>query len=578
MTVRTGEDEGKRRRAAIATWRRRLPSIASLRLGSGLVLFAYATTHLINHALGNVSLAALEAGAQIKRVIWAGPVGLTSLYGALLIHVVLVVLRILRRQSWRMPAWQIVQVASGLAVPALLFPHILATRGAEVLLDVEVGYRRLLTLVWPNGLLLQTLLIAVVWLHGCVGIHAWLRLKPWYGRIAPVLGWVAVAIVVFSFTGFVSAARLVEAENAGRRYLPLPALQWILRETRGLQLVSLFAGVALVFSPLIRPFLKRLRAEFTITYDGGRSVRGGYGQSLLDISREAGIAHASACGGRARCSTCRVQILSGLESLPPAGPAEARLLDRIEAPPDVRLACQVRPVGDVTLRLLVGASKVYDPASATDPYRWGVEREVAVMFADLRGFTRLTERRLVYDVVHLLNAYFDRASRAVAEHGGQIDKFMGDGLMALFSIEEPIEAGARHAVEAAIDLLGVIDAINRDLAADLDEPLRVAIGLHCGPAILGRIGGGTTDTAFTALGDTVNTAARLEGIAKSGNAAVCLSERLIKAAGLDASAGTALTADIRGRSASVAVRLFSDASDLRAAMRTRQQAEIERVH
>ncbi|KQT53810.1 MULTISPECIES: adenylate/guanylate cyclase domain-containing protein [unclassified Aureimonas] len=566
MTVRTAEDERGGRKAAIAIWRRRLPSIASLRLASGLVLFAYATTHLLNHALGNISLSALEAGAEIKRAIWTGPVGLTALYGALVVHTLLVVAKTVRRQSWRMPVWQLVQIATGLAVPALLFPHILATRGAEVILDVEVGYRRLLTLVWPSGLLLQTLLLTVVWLHGCVGIHAWLRLKPWYGRLAPVLGWVAVAILIFAFTGFVSAARLVEAENAGRRYLPLPALHWILRETSGLRLVSFLAGVALVFSPLIKPFLKRLRAEFTVTYDGNRSVRGGFGQTLLDISREAGIAHASACGGRARCSTCRVQILSGLSSLSPAGPAEARLLDRIDAPPDVRLACQARPTGDVTVRLLVGASKVYDPASATDPYRWGVEREVAVMFADLRGFTRLTERRLVYDVVHLLNAYFDRASRVVALRGGQIDKFMGDGLMALFAIEEPIETGARHAVEAALDLLGVIEAINQELAADLDEPLRVAIGLHCGPAILGRIGGGETDTAFTALGDTVNTASRLEGIAKAQNAPVCLSERLMQAAGLDPSVGEALTADIRGREASVPVRLFADGATLKTAL------------
>jgi adenylate cyclase len=482
------------------------------------------------------------------------------------VHVLLVVAKTVSRPSWRLPPWQLVQIVSGLAVPALLFPHILATRGAEEMLGVEVGYRRLLTLVWPNGVLLQTLLIAIVWLHGCVGIHAWLRLKPWYGRLAPILGWCAVAIAVFALTGFVSAARMVEAENAARRYVPLPALQWITRESHGMQLVSLLAGIALLFSPLARPFLKRLRSEFSVTYDGDRKIHAGYGQTLLEVSREAGVPHASACGGRARCSTCRVQILSGLSKLPAPGIAEARLLDRIAAPPDVRLACQTRPMGDVTVRLLVGGSRVYDPASASDPYRWGVEREVAVMFADLRGFTRLTERRLAYDVVHLLNAYFERAARVVAARGGQVDKFMGDGLMALFAIDEPIEAGARHAAEAALDLLDVIAALNAELGAELDEPLRVAIGLHSGPAILGRIGGGEANAAFTALGDTVNTAARLEGVAKAEDAVVCASERLMKAAGLDASVGQRLEADIRGRQASVAVRLFSDPDALKAAL------------
>ncbi|KQT44535.1 hypothetical protein ASG43_14485 [Aureimonas sp. Leaf454] len=562
----------RRAQAWLAAMRRRLPGTAALRLGSGLVLFAYATTHLLNHALGNISLGALQAGAEMKRAIWAGPIGLTALYGAIVLHVLLVVVKTLGRSSWRLPPWQIVQIVSGLAVPALLFPHILATRGAEELLGVEVGYRRLLTLVWPNGLLLQTLLISAVWVHGCVGIHAWLRLKPWYGRIAPILGWLAIALAVFSFTGFVSAARMVEAENDARRFVPLPALQWILRETSGLQLVSLLVGLALLLPPFARPFLRRLRAEFTVTYDGGRRVHGGYGQTLLDISRESGIAHASACGGRARCSTCRVQILSGLPKLSPPGGAETRLLDRIAAPPDVRLACQTRPMGDVTVRLLVGGSRIYDPATASDPYRWGVEREVAVMFADLRGFTRLTERRLAYDVVHLLNAYFERAAHVVAARGGQVDKFMGDGLMALFAIEEPIAAGSRHAVEAAVDLLDVISSLNAELEDELDEPLRVAIGLHCGPAILGRIGGGDAQAAFTALGDTVNTAARLEGVAKTANTAVCLSERLVTAAGLDAAAGKPLTAEIRGRQASVPVRLFADGAALKAALQPKTAA------
>ena len=123
-----------------------------------------------------------------------------------------------------------------------------------------------------------------------------------------------------------------------------------------------------------------------------------------------GIAHASVCGGRGRCSTCRVRVLAGAKSLPAPQAAEARVLARVGAAANVRLACQLRPLHDLTVLPLLPPN--VEPASAMGApgSMAGQECELCVLFAALRGFASLSERRLPYDVVFLLNRYFDLAA------------------------------------------------------------------------------------------------------------------------------------------------------------------------
>ncbi|MCB0530531.1 MAG: adenylate/guanylate cyclase domain-containing protein, partial [Saprospiraceae bacterium] len=168
----------------------------------------------------------------------------------------------------------------------------------------------------------------------------------------------------------------------------------------------------------------------------------------------------------------------------------------------------------MTVIPLLPASRV-TPGEVTqlDKYLWGVERTVTLMFTDIRGFTRLTEHSLAYDIVFLLNMYLGRMSEAVTDAGGYVDKFMGDGLMAIFGMEGSAETGARQAVEAARAMGGILEGLNQSLSGQLNEPLKIGIGLHTGPAVLGRIGAARNHDAgnrISALGDTVNTASRVE--------------------------------------------------------------------
>src|SRR5262249_41496843 len=160
-----------------------------------------------------------------------------------------------------------------------------------------------------------------------------------------------------------------------------------------------------------------------ITYPDGRVVELHRGSTILEGSRQAGIPHASVCGGRGRCSTCRVRIVAGLMDLPPASPEERRVLDRVGAPPGGRRACQTRPTKPVEIVPLLPAGATPRDAAARPGYLQGREQEIAILFADLRAFTRLAHKKLPYDTVFLLNRYFRAMGTAVETSGGHLDKF-----------------------------------------------------------------------------------------------------------------------------------------------------------
>ena len=157
-----------------------------LRLASGLVLMAYVASHLLNHALGIHSLRAMEDGLALFAALWRSWPGSLLLYGALLTHVALAVHKLYRRRSLRMPTWEIVQIGLGLTIPFLLVVHVIGTRGLHEFAGVKDSYPYVLAALWPDGAPRQSLLLLIVWLHGCIGLHFWLRLKRWYRTASPL--------------------------------------------------------------------------------------------------------------------------------------------------------------------------------------------------------------------------------------------------------------------------------------------------------------------------------------------------------------------------------------------------------
>jgi class 3 adenylate cyclase len=144
----------------------------------------------------------------------------------------------------------------------------------------------------------------------------------------------------------------------------------------------------------------------------------------------------------------------------------------------------------------------------------GAEREVTLMFVDVRGFTRLSEGLKARDVVSLLNDVFQLVSDAILKRGGTLDKFIGDSVMAYFGAPIPSADHAVQAVAAAVDIMRANRARNRSLGAG-EQAAELGIGIHTGAVVVGNIGSDRRSD-FTAIGDAVNVAARLEKLAKPG--------------------------------------------------------------
>ena len=542
-----------------------------LRLASGLVLFAFALTHFLNHALGIWSVGLMEAVQDWRTAVWGSAPGTVLLAGAFLVHVALALWKTARRRTLRMPPAEAAQLVLGLAIPLLLAKHVVGTAGLEAIAGVDDTYTHVLSLQWPGEVFLQTLAMLTVWIHAVIGLHFWLRLKPWYRRWRGVLLAAAVAVPLLAEWGFVDAARRlwILGQDTGALTAEQVATATAVYQGTLAAYGTVLAASLLVMTLRLLPIGRARR--IAVTYPGDRVVRVAPGPSILEISRMNGIPHAAVCGGRARCSTCRTRILDGLERQPEAGPQERAVLERIGADAGVRLACQLRPTADLTVQPLLPARETAGAAVAAgghDAYHWGVEQPVAVLFVDLRGFTSLSERRLTYDVVFILNRYLDAMARAVRAERGYVDKFIGDGVMAIFGMTDGAAAGCRSALAAAVRMQEAMAELNRELEPQLGAPLRIGIGIHVGPAILGRVGaaGGGATAGITALGDTVNTASRLETLTKEYGAVLVVSHAVVHAAKVELAAARVEEIAVRGRQSKLKVYAITDVAPLAGAL------------
>lgn len=512
-----------------------------LRLVSGLILFLFALTHFLNTAVGLVSLEQMDQLDRWRTVVtrsWAGTIILAA---ALLIHIFFALWKVAMRTTYRLPWWELLQIVLGLLIPFLLFPHIVNTRVANNFFNVQDNYLYELARLWPASAILQSTLLLIVWIHGCLGIHFWLRLHTPYRAMQPVLLFLAITIPLAGLAGFMVSGRavaaLIENKDAFDRVKELT--RWPNAENNDLLAayrvwVRLgFLGVlGLIASIFAIRYISWLSApKVTISYAGGPNVSVPIGPTLLEISRLNKIPHASVCGGRARCSTCRVRIEEGGENLPPAVFPESVTLAAIEAPANVRLACQIRPSKPlVVTRLLRPVGTGPEAAGVPESDSSGTEKPLAVLYVNMREFNELTKTKLPYDVVFLLNQFFTSVGTAIRMQGGTVDKYIGDGVIAVFGQRHGVEGGCRQALRAirAIDL--ALDHLNSVIGPELGRPVRIAAGLHAGHLILGRIGYGPS-VDLTVVGPAVKIALQLESLAKQRDVQLVLSHDVARLAG-----------------------------------------------
>lgn len=548
--------------------------VEAWRLYSGLILMVFLGFHLINHSLGLISLAAMEAGREVFVAVWRNPLGTTLLLGALCVHTVLVFAKLLAHRSYsKIPPKEILQIVVGLAIPPLMIIHIVGTRIAHERYGITDSYTFVLFSLWiatPVQALLQSIGLIVAWLHGCLGVHYWLRLKPWYENASIYLYSLALILPVIALSGFINGANEVEVLYRDAEWrqqffsdlgLGQKEIDWVyLVRDIGLYVMTGILAI-LLFSRLFW-FLHTKRTKLiTITYPGGATVSIPPGSTVLEASRLGGIPHAAVCGGRGRCSTCRIRVTAGSNSLGPPTDKELAVLKRVGAVEGTRLACQVQPIADISVVPLLPAKASPRHSFSRPGYLQGQEKNIAILFADLRSFTKFSEHKLPYDVVFVINQYFRHMGEAIEKADGHLDKFIGDGVMALFGLDDPsTDIAAQKALVAAKAMAIELEIMNKNLKSDLKEPLRIGIGVHLGPVIVGEMGYGKA-MSITAIGDAVNTASRLESMNKEHGSQLIFSDKIAKAAGFDG-ASKIEEVMVRGRKTSLSVHIIDNAKTL----------------
>lgn len=547
--------------------------IHRLRLYSGLVLLVFVVGHLINTSLAVVSDAVVADAHTVLMKPWLSLPGTVILIVAAVVHAAAAVWSIFQRRSWKLPAWHWAQTLLGLLIPLVLAGHVIGTRMIQEFLDVDVTYELEFVFLWvvrPDFGIAQVLTLLVVWLHACFGLQSWLALKAWFRPWRHLALSLAVLLPALALAGYIAGGMRARRKAAEEGWLEAFAaeanagphvLEFVIDTMLTTQVVYL-VGLAAILSTRIGINVARRRRQVPrVTYGSSRSADISPGMTLLEALRMAGIPHASVCGGRGRCSTCRVHVDRGAEDLAAPESDEMKLLMRISAPASVRLACQIRPTRNLAVTpLLPPTATAADALGLADRQR-SEERAVAVLFADLRGFTRFSEARLPYDVVFVLNRYREAMAEAIEEAGGVVNEFIGDGIMALFGLDGDIEAGCRAALRAARLMSERLDALNATLGDELEDPLRIGIGIHAGSVIVGEMGYANLK-GITVVGDVVNTASRIEGMTKDYQAQLVISEEVLNRGGVDSDNAERHEVPVRGRVEPMTVRVFETATGL----------------
>ncbi len=539
--------------------------IRTLRLTTGLIMACFVILHLSNHALGLVSLPLTERILEYFIGFWHHPLPSILLYGSFVTHFLLALLSLYRRTTLRMPWWEALQLLFGLSILPLIFGHVIGTRLSAELMGLPLKYETTVGIIWAidNGVLRQTALMLMVWLHLMIGLHYWQRLRPGYPRWFPLWQLLASLLPILSLLGFFRLGYQLGPIDLALRGADLSSQHpQAMATIKGLEDQLLNGYLAMLAVVLLARYLRhqyRLKiGAVMIDHPLWGSVAARSGQTLLEALRQANIAHSSVCGGRARCTTCRVRVVKGLDQLAPPSADERQALAGIKADANVRLACQLQLIQDISIVPLIppemGAAYVRKPGGVE-----GQEQQVTVLFIDLRGSTKLAEQRLPYDVVFILNQFFAEMAEVLHQTDGHYAQFNGDGLMALFGLNSDYEAGCRQAVIAARRMLERLDHLNQRLGSELQQPLQVGIGIHSGEAIVGTMGPPEAPI-LSAIGDTINTAARIEAETKKHGVSLILSQETNVCSGVSWRHSESKQISVRGRSQLLDIVVVRDPS------------------
>ena len=512
-----------------SSWRR------NLRMVSGLVLFTYIGTHLLNHALGLISLDTAEAGMAIAVEVWYSLPGTILLYGAFAIHFMMALIAVYERRTFRLPPLELLRIVLGFTMPILLIGHAASTRLAYEMFGLSSDYTRVVSNLWAAGSQgWQLGLMAPGWLHGCLGLHFAFSRRWWYRQFRFVLFSAALLLPVLAALGFIAmgkelaaspaaAAAALEYLNPNNAAQRLALAQW---KDNLLNWYFSIIGAAFIARE-IRNLIERRRKRLVSLSYPGQTVRVPRGWSVLEASRSFHLPHAAMCGGRARCSTCRVRVTNGEEFCPPR-PTTSRPRSAASAPR--RTFAWPASCGR---RAISRSCRWFAPrARSTGPRRRDAAASARSSCCSAISAIAPTCRsdHLPQDLLYVLTLYVEGVGNAIRASGGTLSYVEFDSICALFGHEGDANA-AQGALRAAGAIEGVIADLNNRLGRRRDSKVRIAVSIHAGRAAIGEIGS-SEPPMLMAIGEAVDVANDLRKAAAERDKAFAISEKVYADAGL----------------------------------------------
>lgn len=274
-----------------------------------------------------------------------------------------------------------------------------------------------------------------------------------------------------------------------------------------------------------------------VEFVGERTVDVRADQSILEAALKSGIPHFHACGGKAKCSTCRILVLSGGDKLSSPNRKELKLKEAVKLPSSVRLACQTFVLAEpVTIdRIIKDQGEINELLIPIDnkPGEFkiqplGEEKYLVMFFIDLRNFTVFIQKYLPFDIIYIMRKLFELFTTCIKKYNGQVIETAGDQLFAVFGCENTIRESADAAIRVGQEILDQLKTFNSLYSKIyLNEEFGVGIGVHGGKVIVGKLGiSGDIKTSVMGLG--VNIASRIQEATKELNNSFLVSDEVVR--------------------------------------------------
>ncbi|MEJ8848606.1 2Fe-2S iron-sulfur cluster-binding protein [Variovorax rhizosphaerae] len=467
-----------------------------LRLASGLVLFTYVATHLCCHALGLVSLDTAEEALRNTVRFWHSLPGTVLLYAAAAIHVSLALFAVYERRTFRMPPVQGIRIILGLVMPIGLIAHFVVTRYAHDRFGLSAEYARVAGGLWAGGASGLALgLLAPGWIHGCLGLRFAFGHRVTSQRVKLALFGAALLLPVLAALGFINMGRELYAPSSGH-VVPPPygdAAQEAQLDRSGGDARWTYLSLLLLIlvGRMARSLNERRRKSVVWISYPSRTVSVPRGWSVLEASRSFGIPHQALCGGRARCTTCRVRVVEGASHCPDAKVDEARALHRLAgAKGTIRLACQLRPTGNVeVVPILSGARAGRPPVS--QPSSDAAELEAILLLLDVRLDTAsVAPSAAAHDAIYALS-HFQSIAEAAAGSRAEVFRHAASSWILLFRCGSDPAAVSANALSVARQIDADAASLCQELARDLGLHASASLAMHAGRVVVGTLGAAT---------------------------------------------------------------------------------------